>query len=379
MNLSIEQRRYLGNKNLLLPFLESVITSECTNVESVGDFFAGTGVVSSYFNNFKLHIVSNELLYANFCTISAFLGDEIISIPDYQKLVLELTVFADQLIEKRANKLSNAETNKVENVEINKVVNPETNKSTNTMNEHDVQLPTNYFRENFGGTYFSNIDAYLIGELRERINQLNLSRRLKYALIATLIYSSDRIAYTCGHYDAYRKGVPKKSIFKLLPLALKDGRENKGNIILNNYAQKIANLHFVDVAYLDPPYNSRQYCDSYHLLENLAQWDKPETSGIACKFDRKHLKSDFNQIKAAKAMEELVRSLNCRYILLSYSNMEGKGHSRSSNKITEKELQHILSIRGDVSMFEVPYRAFTTGKANVEDHRERLYLCKVKR
>ena len=26
-----------------------------------------------------------------------------------------------------------------------------------------------------------------------------------------------------------------------------------------------------DLVYIDPPYNSRQYCDAYHLLENVAE------------------------------------------------------------------------------------------------------------
>ena len=49
--LSIGQRRYLGNKQQLLSFIESVIVRECGDFKSLGDFFAGTGVVSSHFNN----------------------------------------------------------------------------------------------------------------------------------------------------------------------------------------------------------------------------------------------------------------------------------------------------------------------------------------
>ncbi|MBU4457771.1 MAG: DNA adenine methylase, partial [Candidatus Omnitrophica bacterium] len=30
-----------------------------------------------------------------------------------------------------------------------------------------------------------------------------------------------------------------------------------------------------DVAYIDPPYNARQYINFYHVLENLAKWEKP--------------------------------------------------------------------------------------------------------
>lgn len=53
------------------------------------------------------------------------------------------------------------------------------------------------------------------------------------------------------------------------------------------YNQDINNLIKVvsaDVIYLDPPYNSRQYCDAYHLLENIARWEKPEVYGVAKKW-----------------------------------------------------------------------------------------------
>ena len=48
-----------------------------------------------------------------------------------------------------------------------------------------------------------------------------------------------------------------------------------------------------DLVYIDPPYNSRQYCDAYHLLENVARWEKPEVFGTAKKMDRSKLKSKY--------------------------------------------------------------------------------------
>ena len=36
-----------------------------------------------------------------------------------------------------------------------------------------------------------------------------------------------------------------------------------------------------DLLYVDPPYNTRQYCTNYHMLETLAVGDKPEVGGVA--------------------------------------------------------------------------------------------------
>ena len=100
-------------------------------------------------------------------------------------------------------------------------------------------------------------------------------------------------------------------------------------------------------------------------------------TGKARKFDRSHIKSKFNLKAAAIAFEALVRKLRCKYILVSYSNMEGKGDPRSRNRIPAKEMMDIMSARGPVSVFERPFKAFSAGKSYVEDHAERLFLCRV--
>ena len=81
----------------------------------------------------------------------------------------------------------------------------------------------------------------------------------------------------------------------------------------------------VDLVYIDPPYNSRQYCDSYHLLENVARWDKPDVFGVAKKMDRSGMKSKYCTIAATKAFETLINDIKAKYILLYYKNLAEKG------------------------------------------------------
>lgn len=50
----ISQRRYLGNKNSILPFIEGIIHSEIGEFNSLCDLFSGTGVVGNYFNNKRM-------------------------------------------------------------------------------------------------------------------------------------------------------------------------------------------------------------------------------------------------------------------------------------------------------------------------------------
>ena len=78
----------------------------------------------------------------------------------------------------------------------------------------------------------------------------------------------DKIANTCGHYDAYRKGVVfEKTLELYVPLA--DVNNNIENKCFNVDATDLVKNISADLFYIDPPYNSRQYCDAYHLFENI--------------------------------------------------------------------------------------------------------------
>ena len=127
---------------------------------------------------------------------------------------------------------------------------------------------------------------------------------------------------------------------------------------------------------MDPPYNSRQYCDAYHLVENIARWEKPEVFGVAKKMDRTSLKSKYCTQSAPKAFDDLILKLDAKYILVSYNNMQTKGNDRSNARISDEEILSSLKKRGDVHVFSEEYKAFTTGKSDRNDNQERVFLCK---
>ena len=236
----------------------------------------------------------------------------------------------------------------------------------------------NYMTVNFSDTYFRRDDCAKIGYIREDIERKYINGefnlREKALLITSLLYAMDKIANTCGHYDAYRKGAEFEGALELtVPLA---GNDNHiGNRCLNADANVIASQIDVDLVYIDPPYNSRQYCDAYHLLENVAKWEKPEVYGVAKKMDRSSLKSKYCTRSAPEAFDKLIGDLHSRYILLSYNNMAQKGNDRSNAKISDSEIMNTLSKKGEVKVFSEDYKAFTTGKSNISDNEERLFLC----
>ena len=75
MNYNIENRRYTGSKAKLVDWIMSLIHRECVG-KSFLDIFAGTGIVSAAAatNSFD-HIVINDLLYSNYASYRAFLGN----------------------------------------------------------------------------------------------------------------------------------------------------------------------------------------------------------------------------------------------------------------------------------------------------------------
>jgi adenine-specific DNA-methyltransferase len=82
----INNRRYLGNKYKLLPFITSVISEHCKDIKSIADIFAGTGAVASAFTDKK--IITNDNLYSNYiCHIAWF------SPQKYSREVIEKLVY----------------------------------------------------------------------------------------------------------------------------------------------------------------------------------------------------------------------------------------------------------------------------------------------
>ena len=329
---NINNRRYLGNKYRLLPFIKTVVDNECEDVNIIADIFAGTGAVASAFED--KHLITNDIMYSNYICNYAWFSSEVYDSDKLEKII-------------------------------------------DGYNEMQIDQE-NYMTQNFADTYFSKEDCSKIGFIREDIEDKYksgaINKRERALLLTSLLYAMDRIAKTCGHYDAYRKGVEFDIHLEMfLPLASEEN--NVENVCYNMDSNEMVKNMYADLVYIDPPYNSRQYCDVYHLLENVARWDKPEVFGVARKMDRSNLKSKYCTKSASSAFEDLVDNLNCRYILFSYNNMATKGNDRSNAKIQDEDILRILNNKGQVKVFSENYKAFSTGKSDIEDNQERLFLC----
>ena len=93
--------------------------------------------------------------------------------------------------------------------------------------------------------------------------------------------------------------------------------------------------------------------------------------------DRTGLKSKYCENSAPRIFDKLIKDLNCKYIIVSYNNMGLKGAGRSQAKISDVDIIRSLEQKGKVTIYETDFNQFTTGKTNVKDHKERLFVCKA--
>lgn len=330
---NLENRRYIGSKSKLLKWIKELI-EEHTTGDSFFDVFAGTGVVSKeLLHNYNVFIL-NDFLYSNNIIYHAFFGTEAFNASRLLKLKKEFQSVT-----------------------------------------HNA-LDDDYFADNYGSKFFSERDASIIGEIRQRIEQnKSLNHREYCILIASLVYSADKIANTVGHYDAYRKktDIQDKFIFELVnPL---DTRGKMIEIYREDSNRLIRDIK-ADVAFIDPPYNSRQYSRFYHVLEGIVKWDKPELEGIAMKPPAENM-SGYSKTTAPKIFEDLILNLNVNYIVVTYNNTYKPKSSSSRNKITHDEITQSLNKVGKTQIFEMPFQFFNAGKTDLKNHKEFVFITEV--
>lgn len=335
---NIQNRRYIGNKFKLMEWISELIEENCKNCKSFFDVFAGTGTVTSNFFEKYDRFIINDFLYSNNAIYNGFFLNEEF---DVEKLI-------------------------------------EIKKSYESINPMEIER--NYVSENYGDKFFNELDAKKIGYIREDIQIKYENKEINFkeynVLISSLLYSFDRIANTLGHYDAYRKNKEIREGFKFELINLGQIDREKIVEIYRKDANQIAKEVKCDIAYIDPPYNSRQYSRFYHVLENITQWKKPELFGTALKPKEQNM-SEYCKVSAPVVFEDLVKNIDAKYIVVSYNNTYNSKSNSSKNKIELEEIKDTLSKKGETKIFERDYKAFDAGKTKFDNHKEYIFITKV--
>lgn len=182
----------------------------------------------------------------------------------------------------------------------------------------DKKINNGYFFKNFSTeskrNFFSNENAKKIDSMLESWNNFD---EVEKGLAIDMV---DKVSNTAGTYGAFLK------IWR--SMALKNIEDyNSINISWNNKKSHFKALNIsidkfnkeVDIAYFDPPYNSRQYGSYYHILERIVDRNTNinSKSGV--------LKSDSNSEFSKKATHKdkifsLIDNVKSKVVIISYNN-----------------------------------------------------------
>jgi len=316
---------YIGSKRTLLPSYASIFEQYLVGAKTFADLFCGTGVVSEY-------------VQAHYPGVAIYAND--------------LQQYATVLTEARLLAFSTEEIEMIK-------------KHYTAMNQLRVQ---GFFTEHYAGKYFSPENCERMDGMRQYIGSSDASDKVKKFLLASLLSSADSVANTASVYGAYLKKLKDRAMvpLQLTALPLEDKPTSRIAVTTGDIGTlKIAET--IDVLYLDPPYNARQYGSNYHVLETIVRYDAPNLKGVTLL--PPYPKSTFCSKAAGKALASLqnvVERFQWKTLMLSYS---------SDGIIPVDQILALLCTKGKVIAYQMNYKKFQSQVINEKVVIEYLLVC----
>ncbi len=318
---------YIGSKLSLIDFFQDTIY-EITGYKKgehfiFADLFAGTGIVGAKFKENGCKVISNDIQHYSYVLNKHY-------------------------------------------IENNSPINTSLLDYLNNLEGIDGFIYKNYCAGSGSArNYFSDYNGRKCDAIRQEIESLYANKKIDksqyYYFLSSLINSIDKYANTASVYGAFLKHIKKtaEKQFKLELLPIIDGP--KDGIVYNEDISHIIKNIEGDVLYLDPPYNARQYCANYHVLETISKSDNPEIKGKTGLRNYREQKSDFcSKRKVEKAFESLISDAKFKYIFLSYNN-EGL--------MSLDTIKSIMGKYGEYKVITTDYRRFKADKEESRNHK----------
>lgn len=306
--------RYIGNKTRLLPFIQGTIVRLGIRPGVAHDAFAGTASVGRALKEDGWRVVSSDLMTYSRVFQRAYVVAS--RLPSFAKVIA-----ADQEL-----RHSLAEAGKSRSSELRLAA----------VGRFLAGLPAEQgfisrnFSESGGRMYFTDENAGRIDAARRRMHEWHRDGLVDdmafHLLLAALIEGADRVANTAGVYAAFIKSWQSNA---RRPLAIEPTVPVAGAGSSAHRADAAAvarSIGPVDLLYLDPPYNARQYSGYYHVPEIIARgWfdGEPVLRGKTGLLQDATTKSDWcAPRRVGKALVELLAASQSTHVLVSY-NSEG--------------------------------------------------------
>ena len=349
--------RFIGNKEKLLPNIYQEIQSlGFKNSGVFCDFFSGTSNVGRFFKEKGFKIISSDVLFFSYILQEAYIKNN--KQPKFTKLLKQIKVKNDTLFNSSLDSVINYLNNiRGKSGFIYKNYTPE-----GTKDSDNIRM------------YFTGKNGKKIDAIREQIevwkNKKLINKNEYYILLAVLVESVPFYSNISGVYGAFLKKYDPRALkeFELKPIKIYKGQ--KDNEVYNLDSMDLIDSLDVDILYLDPPYNGRQYGGNYHVLETIAKYDNPEIKGVTGMRNYDDQKSDFcNAKKAIEALDKIANFSKYKVLVLSY-NSEGI--------MPQKEIENTLNKYGNLEIKEINYLRFKSNSNGESKHKkhikEQLYI-----
>lgn len=337
--------RYIGNKTRLLPFILRSLRTAKLSAGSVHDAFAGTASVSRALKARGWRVHSSDLLMSSYVFQRAYV----------------VACRAEGTLSEMARELSSL-----------------------APKESFISLN---FSPAGGRMYFTPENAGRIDSAREELAAWRaagvIGEDSYYILLAAIIEGADRVANTAGVYASYMKRWQPNSRrrFEIVPETPIEGGEAADARLLDATEAAKA-IGEVDLIYIDPPYNSRQYVAYYHIPEILARgWleESPSIRGKVGLLAGGEGRSDWSHGRRVQKMfSGLLSATGARHALVSFNS---EGH------LAPEVLQSLLAraaVDGRVTHFSQRYRRYRADSEREGRHYHRdsalehLYLIQLR-
>ncbi len=304
--------RYLGNKTRLIPFLSRAIDRYVSEPGVACDPFSGTASVASALKRAGWRVFAGDLM--------AF---------SYALQVVRVQL--DRTPRFKADTLPRADRNGARSTSYSRLV-----EYLETLPGEDGFLTEHYTLAGkdgkaHGRMYFTAENARRIDAVRLKIDEWQSSgvvdRTRAQLLIATLLEAADRVANTTGVYASFVKTFQPNARRPLELRALRTTRPVNGasgsRAFLGPAVELLQTVGPVDLLYLDPPYNGRQYPGYYHIPELLARgWGvPPRLRGKTGLIPDEGERSDWCRKGGARdALRCVLDAADARHIFFSYND-----------------------------------------------------------
>ena len=300
------------------------------------DIFAGTGAVGQHFKRLGFHVVANDVQYYSYCLNRAYIA--INTSPRFAGIADSLPRPAGLLMYDSTDSVL-AYLNSLAGVDGFAYRNYCPGGTAGS------EYPRQYFTDENG----RRCDAIRL-QVEEWCSEGRSTEDEYFYLLASLLEAIDKVANTASVYGAFLKHLKRSAQKPLLLEKIAIVSNHKPHQVHNRDGRELVPDVICDILYIDPPYNQRQYCTNYHVLETVARYDSPRLRGVTGLREYDDQKSDFcYKSSAVPALDALVRLTPAPYVFLSY-NSEGL--------MAEDAIIATMEQYGSVELRKQDYRRF---------------------